>query len=87
MRHFWWFCCEEGDNSNVITFFYDRGVVKKAMVASGFFSLWSFWFNSLELKINNEMVVVFMLKVVMARRRRLKKGGLEVHKQNVASSY
>jgi len=29
-----------------------------------------------------------MLKVIMARRRRLKKGGgdLEVHKQNVASS-
>jgi hypothetical protein len=29
-----------------------------------------------------------MLKVVMAKRRRLKKGGgnLEVHKQNVASS-
>jgi hypothetical protein len=34
------------------------------------------------------MVVFLMLKVVMARRRRLKKGGgdLEAHKQNVVSS-
>jgi hypothetical protein len=34
------------------------------------------------------MVVFLMTKVVMARRRRLKKGGgdLEVHKQNVISS-
>jgi radical SAM superfamily enzyme with C-terminal helix-hairpin-helix motif len=29
----------------------------------------------------------FMLKVIMARGRILKKGGVEVHKQNVASSY
>jgi hypothetical protein len=28
---FWWFCYKEGDNSNVIAFLYDGGVVKKAM--------------------------------------------------------
>jgi hypothetical protein len=34
------------------------------------------------------MVVYFMLQVIMARERRLKKGDgdLEVHKQNVVSS-
>jgi hypothetical protein len=49
---------------------------------------WSSWFSSLELIINNEMMVFLMLKVVMARGRRLKKGGddLEAHKQNVISS-
>jgi hypothetical protein len=69
--------------------------MKKALTTSNFFLffsffgfLWSFWFSSLKLTINNEMVVFFMLKVVMARGRRLKKGGgdLEVHKQNVISS-
>jgi hypothetical protein len=40
------------------------------------------------LTINNEVVVFLMLKVVMARGRRLKKGGgdLEVQKQNVFPS-
>ncbi len=69
----WWWCCEEGDGDNLFL---------------PFFLLWSFWSSSLELKINNEMVVFLkMLKVVMARGRRLKKGGgdLEVQKQNVAS--
>ncbi len=52
-----------------------------------FFFLWSFWSNSLELTINNEMVFFLMLKLVMAKGRRLKGGDdLEVHKQNVASS-
>jgi len=69
--------------------------MKKALTTSNFFLsfflfrfLWSFWFSSLKLTINNEMVVFLMTKVVMARRRRLKKGGgdLEVHKQNVISS-
>ncbi len=63
--------------------------MKKVFAIGNLFSfLWSFWFNSLELTINNEMVVFFMLKVIMVRGRRLKKGGadLEVHKKNVASS-
>jgi hypothetical protein len=49
--------------------------------------LWSFWSSSLELTINNEMVVFLMLKVVMTRGRRSKKGGgdLELHNQNIAS--
>ncbi len=40
--------------------------------------------------INNEMVVFVLLKVVMAKGRRLKRSGgggdLEVHKQNVVAS-
>jgi hypothetical protein len=58
--------------------------MKKAMVAnySHFFPLlWSFWSSSLELRINNEMMVFLMLKVVMARKRILKKDGdLEAYK-------
>jgi hypothetical protein len=34
---FLWFCCEEGDGNNVITFLYGGGVVEKAMVGSDFF--------------------------------------------------
>jgi hypothetical protein len=57
--------------------------VKKAMVASYhrllsfflFLIFWSFWYSSLKLIINNEMVVFLMLKVVMAKGRKLKKGG------------
>jgi hypothetical protein len=52
--------------------------VKKAMAANYhylFFLLWSFWSNSLELTINNEMVIFLMLKVVMVRGRKLNKGG------------
>jgi hypothetical protein len=61
-------------------FFYGGGVTKKAMVVNYrhsflFFLLWSFWSNSLELKINNEMVFFLMLKIVMDRGRRLNKGG------------
>jgi hypothetical protein len=33
-----WFCYEEGDNSNVVTFLYGCGVVEKAMAKGGFFS-------------------------------------------------
>jgi hypothetical protein len=58
--------------------------MKKAMATnySHFFPLlWSFWSSSLELRINNEMMVFLMLKVVMARKRRLKKDGdLEAYK-------
>jgi hypothetical protein len=86
---FWWFCWEKGDGSNVIAFLYGGDVVKKAMATIGFFFFffWSFWFNSLKLTIHNEMVGFFMLKVVMVRGRRLKKGGgdLEVHKKNVVA--
>jgi hypothetical protein len=96
---FYWFCYEEGDDNNVVAFFYGGGDavfygggdVKKAMALNDFFSFfcWSLWFSSLELTINNEMVFfLFRLKVLMARKRRLKKsdgGDLEVHKQNVAS--
>jgi hypothetical protein len=49
-----------------VAFFYGGGVVKKAMVVSGFLLsfflfvfVWSFWFSSLELTINSEMVVFF----------------------------
>ncbi len=71
--------------------------MKKLMVTTGslllsfylylFLFLWSFWSSSLESTINNEMVVFLMLKVVMAKGRRLKKcgGDLEVHKQNLIS--
>jgi hypothetical protein len=53
-----------------------------------FLFLWSFWSSSLELTINNDMVVFLMLKVVMVKERKFKKGGgdLEFHKKNVASS-
>ncbi len=55
-----------------------------------FFFCWSLWFSLLELTIENIMVVFLCkLKVVMARKRRLRKsdgGDLKVHKQNVASS-
>jgi len=85
------FNCKEGDGSNVVTFFYSGGDVKKAMATSNFFFfLGSLWFNLLKLTINNIMVVCLLrLKVIMARGRGLKKsdgGDLEVHKQNVASS-
>jgi uncharacterized membrane protein YgcG len=77
-RLFWWFCCKEGDDSNRTAFF----------LFFLFLLLWSFWYSSLELTIDNEMVVFFMLRIVMARGRKLKKSGgdLEAHKQNVASS-
>jgi hypothetical protein len=68
-RLFQWFCYEEGDDNNVITFFYGSGVMKKAMAVGYrrllpfflFLLLWSFWSSSLELTINNEMV--FFLNV------------------------
>jgi hypothetical protein len=53
--------------------------VKKAM-ATGIFFL-SFWFSSLELKINNEMMVFFMLKVVTAIRKKLINGGGDLEVQ------
>jgi hypothetical protein len=57
---FQWFCYKESDDNNVIAFFYGDGVVKKAMATSCrhlfFLLLWSFWSNSLELTINNEMM-------------------------------
>ncbi len=59
LRLSWWFCCEEGDGSNVVAFFYDGGVVRKVLVVGVFF-LWSFWFSSLELTMNNEMVVFLL---------------------------
>jgi len=65
LRLFGWFCYEEGDDSNVVAFFCGGGVMKKVMVAGCFllsFFLWSFWFNSLELTINNEMVVFFYVE-------------------------
>jgi len=64
-RHlFRWFCCEKSDGNIAIAFFYGGGVVKKAVVTYNFLIsfflflfLWSFWSISLELTINNEMVV------------------------------
>jgi hypothetical protein len=75
---FWWFCYEGSDGNNVVAFLCGDG-------NSRFFFFWSLWFNSFELIINNEMVVFLMLRVVMGRGRRLKKGGLVVQKKNVAS--
>jgi hypothetical protein len=93
-RHlFKWFCCKEGDGNNVVTFFYASGIVKKVTTIGSrlffFFPSSLVFYNSLELTINNEMVVFLILKVVMARGRRPKKcgGDLEAHKQNVVSSY
>ncbi len=87
---FCWFSYKEGDNSNVVAFFYSGCDVKKAMAANDYFFYWSLWFSLLKLIINNIVVIfLFRLKVIMARRRRLKKsdgGDLEVHKQNVVSS-
>jgi hypothetical protein len=64
---FWWFYNKEGDSSTVITFFYGSGVMTKTMIASCrcllsfflFLLFWSFWSSSLELRINNEMIVFF----------------------------
>jgi hypothetical protein len=59
----------------------------KAIFFIYLFILWCFWFNSLELRINNDGSF-FFFKVGMARRRRLKKSGggeLEVDKENVAT--
>jgi hypothetical protein len=39
---FWWFYCEEGDGNNVVAFLYGGGVVKKAMVASGYLFIYFF---------------------------------------------
>jgi hypothetical protein len=36
---FSWFCYKEGDGSNVVTFFYGGGVVKKTMAINCFFFL------------------------------------------------
>ncbi len=89
---FCWFSYKEGDDNSVITFFYGGPNAKKAMVVSNFSFVFfgSLWFSLLELTINNIMVgFLLRLKVIMARRRRLKKtngGDLEVHKQNVVSS-
>jgi hypothetical protein len=33
---FLWFCCEEGDNNNVVTFLYGDGVMEKVMAKSNF---------------------------------------------------
>jgi hypothetical protein len=35
---FLWFCYEEGDGNNVVTFLDGGGVIKKAMVEGNFFS-------------------------------------------------
>jgi hypothetical protein len=47
-----WFCCEEGDDINVVTFLYGGGVVEKVMVKGGFslfFVVLLVWF----IKIDN----------------------------------
>jgi hypothetical protein len=76
------------DGSNVVAVFYGGTCEESDGKRFFFLFFWSLWFSSLELTINNEMVVFLMLKVAMARERRLKKTGggeLEVDKQNVAS--
>jgi hypothetical protein len=89
-----WFCCKEGDSSNVVTFLYGGGVMEKAMVEGDFFSfiffylyfLWCFWFNSLELIM---MVVFFFVETWNGQRRRLRRNGgglLEIEKENVVAS-
>ncbi len=79
---FWWFSYKEGDDNNVNAFFYGGGGVKKEMAGGGLLFFWSFSFSSLKLTINHEMMVFFMLKVLMARGRRLKKGGGDVEVQS-----
>jgi len=66
---FFWFCYEEGDGNNVVTFLYGGGVVEKAiffLVVFSFFCffffLWCFSFSSLELTIDDEMVVLFFVE-------------------------
>jgi hypothetical protein len=54
MRLFWWFCFEEGDGNNVIAFLYGDGNRQFC-----FLFFWSLWFSSLELTMNNEMMVSF----------------------------
>jgi hypothetical protein len=46
-RHvpFCWFSCEEGDGSNVVTFFYGGQDVMRVMAESNFFFLGSLWFS------------------------------------------
>jgi hypothetical protein len=88
---FWWFCYKEGDNCNVVAFLYGDGSKLLLLLLLLFYFLFYFifrslWFSSLKLTINNEMLVFFMLKVAMARGRKLKKGDLVVRKQNVSSS-
>jgi hypothetical protein len=63
---FLWFCCEEVDGSNVVTFLYGGGVMEKVMAKCSFFPLffynffvWCFWFNSLELIISNDVGFLF----------------------------
>jgi hypothetical protein len=41
-----WFCCEEGDGSNVVTFLYGGSIF--------IFLCWCLWFTSLELIFNNK---------------------------------
>jgi len=36
LRFLWWFCWEEGDDNNVVTFLYGGDIVKKTMVSCGF---------------------------------------------------
>ncbi len=59
---FQWFCYEEGDGNNVVAFFYGDGVMKKAMATCSLFFSFSLVFgsSSLELTINNEMVVFLL---------------------------
>ncbi len=54
-RHapFCWFSCEEGDDINVVTFFYGGPDVTKAMAESNFIFFGSLWFSLLKLTINN----------------------------------
>jgi hypothetical protein len=54
LRLFWWFCNKKGDGNDVFAFLYGDGNNQFFV-----FFLWSVWFSSLELTINNEMVVFF----------------------------
>ncbi len=49
-----WFCYEEGNDSNVIAFFYGGGVAKKAMATS--FFLLSFFLFSLVFLLQRRLV-------------------------------
>jgi hypothetical protein len=73
----------QGDDNNVLTYFYGGGVVKKAMAMSChrllslfIFSYFrSFWSSSLKLKLTMKWWFFLMLKIGITRRRKLKKGG------------
>jgi hypothetical protein len=55
-----WFCCEEGDGSNVVTFLYGNNFI--------FFLCWCLWFSSLELIFNNKWWFFYLQGMIRSTR-------------------